>query len=624
MNEHAQMSRCRARVVTAVVLLVVGGLIALANLPCESLTLGFMTEVSQGGKPERASGWPFRWYWRSPKRVPREKRWLGSAVAGSSGVVTLEWPVARCSMRRFAANLGLWLLILAASWAGFYRALRRNPPRLRWQPRFTTLLVLTLQSALTLLANLSSESDPKSLHGFGWPFIWYWHAVLVSPFSFYEESDFSAAVLLGNMAIWLAMLAVTAVAWERLLSRYRPGFRWSLKTMLGAVAIIAVSLAWAAAVRSRAREQDAVISRIGNDHYLYLERVGPNWLDLIGADRFRRRIIGASVHEIDGDLFEKLSRIQSLRFLDIAPYLYNRPFAFTPRIGALLASMQQLRLLNVECQGDDVDDRGAPPRAATDECLAAVGKISRLERVRLELWSECTDGLAYLSDLKHLKSLSLHIRPFTDGQGRRLASVDGHPRTLMSLPALQCLESLELDDWEFDDAQIGWLAGCKHLRSLDLSQTAVTDAGLPSLASLESLEELAINEYTATRLGFDAIVGLRHLKAVHIAVSEANRTDAIKSAMAMRRARFVMAGRRDADGAVATTLALDDGKELVVLAFELDGLRREIQSLRRSHPGVVIDAAYAEFEKRADLKPPWDEIIGDRLPLDAFVNRWLK
>jgi hypothetical protein len=34
-------------------------------------------------------------------------------------------------------------------------------------------------------------------------------------------------------------------------------------------------------------------------------------------------------------------------------------------------------------------------------------------------------------------------------------------------------------------------------------------------------------------------------------------------------------------------------------------LRRALAALRQSHPGIVIDGAYDEFEAKNDVEPPW-------------------
>ncbi|HEV3004961.1 MAG TPA: hypothetical protein VGX78_10895 [Pirellulales bacterium] len=177
--------------------------------------------------------------------------------------------------------------------------LRRYRPRLNWRPRVTTIFVLMIVSAPTLLANFSFDvvgtpSPPYMMErwvtkaSFGWPLTWYW-CVLVNGkgLGLFRGWDYSAVRLAGNLVIWLLMFTVVGLTWEWRSRRYWPQLRWSLRTMLVAVGLVAVVCAWCAAARNRAQEQDALIALAG-DHNVWVERWGPKWLDLVGADRFRQ------------------------------------------------------------------------------------------------------------------------------------------------------------------------------------------------------------------------------------------------------------------------------------------------------------------------------------------------
>jgi len=70
-----------------------------------------------------------------------------------------------------------------------------------------TLIVLIVVAAPTVLANLSSEvvrdSSPYIFKGtYGWPEIWHWHNLFLSPGPCGIVSwDYSASRLAGNLAI---------------------------------------------------------------------------------------------------------------------------------------------------------------------------------------------------------------------------------------------------------------------------------------------------------------------------------------------------------------------------------------------------------------------------------------
>jgi hypothetical protein len=92
--------------------------------------------------------------------------------------------------------------------------------------------------------------------------------------------------------VCLIALVAAALAWQSILNRYQPRFRWSLKTMLVGVTLACALCASCVATRNRADKQDELISPPLIGH-VYFERWGPKWLDLLGAARFRRRIVAA-------------------------------------------------------------------------------------------------------------------------------------------------------------------------------------------------------------------------------------------------------------------------------------------------------------------------------------------
>lgn len=203
--------------------------------------------------------------------------------------------------------------------------------------------------------------------------------------------------------------------------------------------------------------------------------------------------------------------------------------------------------------------------------LAALGKLPRLEHLSLTTWQVSTVDLASLAGLTKLKSLRIQCTP----------------GGLTSLPGLPRLETLDLTQAPGGDAGLGRLADCPRLKSLCLAQTGVSAVGLAGLASVESLRELAIDEDTLTAEGLESLAALKSLKRLHIT--------------------RVMEEYTDDD--VSCSIVLDDGQTLDVPSSSLDRLRQAIDSLRRAHPGIVIDTDYKGFEERAfqrlyELAPP--------------------
>ncbi|HWB11432.1 MAG TPA: hypothetical protein VG826_19535 [Pirellulales bacterium] len=595
----------RLRFGTIAVLMGVAGAIVLANSASEQLTFEYVDETAFKGKPaELAYGWPLNWYWR--ERI---------ADPGSRWPVTSHWPVSRCRESALLADAAVWVVLLVAGAAGSHLLLRRYQPPIRWHPRAAVAVPLTLVAACTVLANLSfEEAGPsrfRDYFNYGWPLIWYRRVdifIPIGPGAHVQEWDYSAAGLAGNLVLWILLLATTILVWEWFARRYRPRLRWSLRAMLIGVAVVAGVCAWFVVARDRANNQDAFVESLRlyedgipedwsgiDEDEVYVERRAPKWLSVVGADRFCRHIVGlrfATLYcnddaEHNREVFQRLARLPSLRFLEIEPDTApNRPREFSSDMAAILGEMRQLRMLNLKCQGDyfhaTLDDYQQSTLNAAHYYLVAIGKLTNLKRLRLSLWTRSTRDLACLAELTELKTLTLdigpvgmHIYPWS-----KVSEPDTATGVLAHLPVLPRLEELDLHNSSVGDEDLGRLSGFKRLKSLNLSMTRVTDTGLAKLAPLTSLEEIAMDQRMATAVGFEALAGLERLRSVHI--------------------KYV--GYEEPPSRVL--VPLDDGGQLDVLPDELDGLRHALKTLRQAHPGIVINENYDEFEKRGDWEVP--------------------
>lgn len=242
--------------------------------------------------------------------------------------------------------------------------------------------------------------------------------------------------------------------------RYRLRLRFSLRTMLAAVAVVAVLCAWSVAVWKRARDQDAVRALWLASHNLSVERPGPKWLRLVLPDRYRRKIVGAQIrvgcaawsddegeqaanddsermhvgdaseNERDDDgsdpddeltpeewerqeeeLLQRLGRLPALRYLDI------NYCVLTPALSDVLAKLNQLRSLHV----------GLPflNHAGRTTNLVWVGHLFRIEQLSLE--QVASDELGFLAKLTSLKTLSLDLTDCKDDEpeiDKRLPDLD--------------------------------------------------------------------------------------------------------------------------------------------------------------------------------------------------------
>jgi len=303
--------------------------------------------------------------------------------------------------------------------------------------------------------------------------------------------------------------------------------------MLVAVAITAVTSVWFAAARNRANLQDELIAtlnaRRGN---VWVERFGPKWLDLVGADRYRRWVVAAAVstrlgagEESDDEelqLIERLRGLHHLRFLNLGVtrldvktvetlsrmkqvrtlcISVNDMSRGTPDGLAALAKMRQLRAFSF--YGTVEDDT-----EAAHACLAPIGSMAQIKHLKLGSMRIASESLQCLAELKNLKSLSLDDC---------YPSLSDELPLLGNLPLLPHLDALDLTESIIGDADLRCLAKTPNLKSLGLLyNTAVTRAGLAELGALKSLEELAINDELATMEALDSLLAIKRLNALHL------------------------------------------------------------------------------------------------------------
>lgn len=602
------ISRCRPRFVTLLVLIVVAAPIAVANLNHAP------RPPRSWPPPIQAYGWPLIWYWCE---------FDTGTLAARTEPELVEW-----SRPGLGVNLAAWLVIFAAVAAASEWLLRRYASSRPHRPRILTLVVLTLVAAPVVLANLSG--DGIRTPSYGWPLVWRWRDGVPTGYGAVMQLDqnYSPLRLTGNLGMWLVMLGTTGIGCEWLLRRYRPRFRWSLRTMLAGMALACACCAWCVALRDRADKQDAVIS-VADDsnglYELYVERWGPKWLDVVGADRFRRRVIGAQIGGYSDDDDEKflksLGRLPALRYLELGV------LQTTPEVGATLARLSQLRTLRI--------DEIRHEEGTSQEYLAGIGKLSHLEEFHLQ-GSADSRILAYLAGLTNLKTLSLQIDTRLDG-----ADPDGSDNPipfLAKLPVLPRLEAVNLGStWggaTICDRDLPYLAAQPRLESLNLSDGDFTTAGLAELSSLKTLEELAIGGDLATPAGIEYLPAIKRLKALHMeryvpvtdetvaALSSPEWLEQHKSdggAMYDWERRLIWAIRRlrelhaAPDGSAddsdrVTTVPLDRGDRILALESEVDGIRRALDALRQAHPGIVIDSDPKWFDPdrgRLRRDSPW-------------------
>lgn len=466
------------------------------------------------------------------------------------------------------------------------------------------------QSELQFNVEEASEANFRGISdqnlSFGWPFLWRQYVVELTMATgpFIVAQSYSPVRLAGNLAIWLVLLAAPAGACEWQLRRYRPGWRFSLRTLFVVTGLAAAFCAWFAVVRNRAAVQEPLIAYVkAHGGTVWGEQWGPRWFDQIGADRYCRRILSMGVkarrldkhyhyvnnNEVPG-LLSDLRRLPDLQYLSLevaeltpetigalsqAQRLETLEIdinEMTPEEGEALAEalggLRHLRVLSMSGMtvlNDDV------PRA----CLAAAGSLAQLEHLRLSGWFFAGEDLRLLAGLTNLKSLTMDDVDFGPDPPESAT-------LLASLPPLPRLEALDLRDTELVDGDLQYIARLSRLKSLNLSGIFITGAALADLTPLETLEELTIDARSVDSAGLSALAELKGLKKLHI--------DSID------------------EEAWQSAYALSDALGLSI--EEAEACLRAHAALRNANPRLVIDIVDDEaISLFADLSAPKGESI---------------
>lgn len=481
----------------------------------------------------------------------------------------------------------------------------------RYRPRVLTLAVLLVVGALVALANLSPElrddqGKPISVREFddaslglkqlsyGWPLVWrrqVLYGYVGVPSHAVVALEYRASRLVGDLVVWALISAAAAVTCEWLPRRSRPRFRWSLRTLLAAVAAAAVLCSWFAAAHSRANLQDALIAAVNaREGCLRLERWGPKWIDLVGAGRYCRDVVGAEELRIQSkdagaeELIRQLARLRrlSLLYFDIdserltselikplgemtglktlviesrrgarqdETRLSHELFAAVGKISALerlelstaidgksLSSLANLRNLKSLCLANCRSTSASEARRLSRECLAAIGRITSLEQFELAGMDVDSEDLARLAGLTKLKSLRLHNVINSSDFSVILDDFDSPPPPLLRrLPALPQLESLALESSYVDGRDLARLAILPRLKSLSLIDNHLSDVDLVSLARLKLLEELAFSDHVLSAAWLESLIENKQLKRLHLADVESD--EFLRAVQALRRSK---------------------------------------------------------------------------------------
>lgn len=355
----------------------------------------------------------------------------------------------------------------------------------RYRPRVLTVGLLIVIAALLALSNLSDEIRPRRQEvpqslaqlrfeagerdhqyaeknvsdahwlnvSYGWPLIWRQYVVLL-PWGMPVGECRSQSRLVANLLLWLTLLVGPTVACEWLLRRYQPRLRWSMRSMFAGVAVVAVLCGWFVASRTRATLEDELINVVTNSGGdVWLDHWGPDWLDLFGAERFRRHIVGVSFFDLSATKEEHI--LKRLGLLSRLHYLSASIHRVTPALVSALYDIRRLRILSVE--------EWTPPGQST--------------------FDEYNDDPAWCD-------------------------------FMAAIGEMKNLEHLDLGDSRLGNEDLHYLASLPRLKSLNIVNTRVTGAGLRELASSGSIEELALSNDVVS--GVESLVTMKRLKTLHV------------------------------------------------------------------------------------------------------------
>lgn len=517
----------------------------------------------------------------------------------------------------------------------------------RFRPRVLTLFVFFLAAAVIALANLSFDEPsfrstfnsyfhPRS---YGWPIIW--HRLVLCHSGYSTHSSFgwyySAPRLAANIILWLILLTASSGACEWLVRRYRPRPRWSMRTLLIFVALMAGLCAWYAKARNRAALEDEVVASFPVG--VSVERWGPKWLDLFGMDRLRRRIVSVDLSNITQTIDEQellqLARLPDLRSIELLGDELTPASAtalggmrqlqtlciwldrLTPSLPAALNGLRELRSLSIKL-GDGTASAPAGDEEArlADKCLAAISQMTRLET--LSLWGVPLRGesLARLANIKGLKSLQLdfwngdwngpeHRRPGPEGCLRAIGTLtrlewlslrdllgngqllEVPNESLADLAGLTELHTLSLGLAAEHRPMLSHLPPLPRLEALDLRGLPVDDGDLRRLSLLPRLKSLSLGHSVFswvevhllhTRAGLAELASAPLLEELWLDGASPEHVLGLLAVKRLKRLHLV--GWR--------SLITDDGG--VIDAYNYKDYPRAVAALRESNPGIIIDA----------------------------------
>ncbi len=403
------------------------------------------------------------------------------------------------------------------------------------RPHLSTLVLLIPVLAILVLANVPGWRvvyvNPIGPYMFspaieanyehGWPLTylrrrtWNDQAAFIAYYSPWDLShgiiDFRRLALAGNIATGINVFILSGVLVEARRRRRHSCFQFHLSELLTFVTLVAIGLSFYA-VRRRVYTDECKI-------YAWLHRndgsmafgpeadwrpncsdwqlEGPDWLlPVLGENRYYELFARLCAVEAGGDDLKEVVKLRRLLLLRLGPSSRENT--------ALLTQIPTLEAIELMFWGDLDEDVELPQlpnlRALNMESIS--GSVSDFPHWRIK----------GLSGLKSLESLNIEDDQFNDTS---MADLDGMTHlhwlgiadTKISSAGLCHLQKAVQFDWlilartQIDDAALPIIGQMTMLAYLDLSETHITDVGLESLESLKDLHNLHLNKTAVTAVG---------------------------------------------------------------------------------------------------------------------------
>ena len=458
----ATFSRYRPRALTLVVLAAIAGLLVLANLSEE-----ISPRAYPEGAPRAKISLDFdlrehdsRWPWVSPTwnvSYGWPLLWRQYVIAGFSQVVLSE----NYGAGRLAANLAIWLAMLAVPAGACEWWLRHHRPRLRFSLR-TMLAAICLTAALcawfTSARNRANVQDP-----------------LID-----AMSDYTSCVWIERWGPrWLDHFSADRFRRRIVGAQLEAGGPDEEDYRQG--------LLWLGELKPLPDLQSLSLTA---------RRLTPEMAEKIGELKQLETLQIVVIDQMPGSslaLADAIRGMRRLRSLSIAPPPYTRPNADRDATNTLLAAISELpQLERLRLEGMWIEG----------EELAVLARLRSLKSLAfVDIFPRSTSSPRNPPLFSHLPALP-HLEAI-DVLGPRMG--DGDLRSLAAMPRLK---SLNLLGTNVTGAGLAELAPLECLEELTISKESLSSAGFESLTRLKRLRHLRIDYFDPESL--QSLDALRH------------------------------------------------------------------------------------------------------------------